>query len=726
MNTLSPFANGPGGPTDPYTCGPVVNNSNCGPNYDPTVAFMLGNAYQVVKYVALNMPFLQALNDNLSNLILLADSTEELLEVQSNLPALLELQSNLSQLLSLQVNLTQIVAVGNNIDAILAVNENETNIQAILDNIAAIELVGENIVNITAAGENIAAINAVVAALTDIQTANANIADISTVAGSIASVNAVATNLVKITNVSDNMETILAVEAKLPELEVIADDIERIVPIVDGLSEPNGSNSVMYLSGGIGAVPRSLQAKLREYISITDFGAISGTNCTLAINAAMQAAYTLGLPLFFPPGQWKVSDTAGAGAAIINPGVSCFGASKQRTMIVPDLDHPNTSDIFRVSPGVGVPLDFLFLREFMIYPSGLDGTARGKTALSFYMNGSGINAGCMKISGLHLLSGNDWSIYMENNGSANFQGNPSNIVICENSIWDGIAMVAAGDNVRIVDNVIRTSDGSVRPGIVYSGVNASGGVPAGLHIARNAMNCTGGLLLHNGGHMPVVEDNNYEQDRGPGTPSGAIIEFTGALAETGGGRIANNAFGVWGETTIGSYITMQKTTGMHIYGNRALAGKVVARGVTITSTCKETRIGSNQWGTQVTTVYEDNGVGTTGVFKPLVPNPSFSQAAGGNPLGCFEDELGQVRLQGLVDHPGLNIGGVLTILPEGKRPFFTQYFVAYGLTAAGTVQIDVIVAANGQVTVNPKNNMITRVSLAGITFLTTPTISSNV
>jgi len=81
---------------------------------------------------------------------------------------------------------------------------------------------------------------------------------------------------------------------------------------VSGISSvtlPLSSNDVTYTPAGTGAVATTVQAKLRQYVSVLDFGANTTpgtTDMTAAINAAI-AALSSGGVVFFPPGTYRVT-----------------------------------------------------------------------------------------------------------------------------------------------------------------------------------------------------------------------------------------------------------------------------------------------------------------------------------------------------------------------------------------------------------------------------------
>jgi hypothetical protein len=69
----------------------------------------------------------------------------------------------------------------------------------------------------------------------------------------------------------------------------------------------NNASSIVYTPGGSGAVQTTVQTKLREVVSILDFGGV-GDGAT-DNTAAMQAAHNTGKVVYYPAGEYRFSNT---------------------------------------------------------------------------------------------------------------------------------------------------------------------------------------------------------------------------------------------------------------------------------------------------------------------------------------------------------------------------------------------------------------------------------
>jgi hypothetical protein len=119
----------------------------------------------------------------------------------------------------------------------------------------------------------------------------------------------------------------------------------EINALVQALSTtPYGdAGNVSYIPAGVSAVATTVQAKLRETISVKDFGAVGNgvANDFGAIQAANNAAATLGKALFFPSGVYGVNITASG--ASLNQTTSWF-ANNDVTILRLDFGTTTSSN----------------------------------------------------------------------------------------------------------------------------------------------------------------------------------------------------------------------------------------------------------------------------------------------------------------------------------------------------------------------------------------------
>lgn len=80
---------------------------------------------------------------------------------------------------------------------------------------------------------------------------------------------------------------------------------KKIDSLLSGLASPHGATSVTFTPPGTGAVSRSVENKLRDVVSVKDFGAVG--DGVADDTAAIQAAYDASLGVRFPAGSYKTS-----------------------------------------------------------------------------------------------------------------------------------------------------------------------------------------------------------------------------------------------------------------------------------------------------------------------------------------------------------------------------------------------------------------------------------
>jgi len=94
---------------------------------------------------------------------------------------------------------------------------------------------------------------------------------------------------------------------------VLADSNDVVLATWDNITGINGTGiaanavNVVYDPAGVGAIPTTVQAKLRETVSVKDFGAVGDgmTDDTVAVQAALNAG--VGKTVYIPPGDYVIS-----------------------------------------------------------------------------------------------------------------------------------------------------------------------------------------------------------------------------------------------------------------------------------------------------------------------------------------------------------------------------------------------------------------------------------
>ncbi|ATW58130.1 hypothetical protein CNR35_00034 [Pseudomonas phage inbricus] len=247
MNTRTPFDTG---------------NSCCTANNDQIVDHLLGNAYQVVKFVAMRMPYIKTLSDNIDKLIAIADSLDKLNALQAKLPELLALREKLTQLMALYDHLDELLLISSNMTPLLTLYDNLDKINTLYTNIVAIQTVAQNIQAVLTVHNNIAAILNVNTNMAAVQNVDTNMASVKAVSTDMTSVKTVATNIASVNNVSTNMATIKAVEAKLPELSNISTNLDAALADNTAFKSATGSSKIGHTptTGGATTVEAELKA----------------------------------------------------------------------------------------------------------------------------------------------------------------------------------------------------------------------------------------------------------------------------------------------------------------------------------------------------------------------------------------------------------------------------------------------------------------------------------
>ena len=150
---------------------------------------------------------------------------------------------------------------------------------------------------------------------------------------------------------------------------------------------------VVYDPAGTGAVPTSVQAKLRETVSVKDFGAVGDgvADDTVAIQAAIDAVGTNGGCVNFPSGSYYLTNTL----EIINDKVYLKGVGTGASILTRDTDYGDTIYIHG-NDSTGTLLNNIGVSELSFYSSNL-------ITSGAHINANGVNK--MTIDNLYMNNG---------------------------------------------------------------------------------------------------------------------------------------------------------------------------------------------------------------------------------------------------------------------------------------------------------------------------------
>lgn len=462
------------------------------------------------------------------------------------------------------------------------------------------------------------------------------------------------------------------------------------------LASSSGASMIGFLQNSPLATAITAQAKMRQMLSVFDgFGVVGDgvADDTAALNKAFEAAYLLKKPLCWESGSFKVSEASvGAGYCLLNKGVSIYGDGSLRTVIVPAAGLSTAVTFMKIQPQSGAVLDFVELKDFMIYPGEAPNKYGGK-AILVDMTLAG-NATAFKMSGLYLSRGNDYSLTWITDATNNPQGGPANSVFERCSFWEGVNLINHGDSISFRNNVFRSTPGSGRVGLQAEGINASGGQPAQLNVTENNFDCDGGAFVAKNGLSGKFTNNNCEQTHGTGSASSAVIDIEGTASTSGWFEVSGNNVGIFGTAVVGHAIRVNNAAGAKVRDNRLLSAgpSFATNGILITPSATDTEVSGNEISTGFSVTILDSGVGSRGVPKFVTPLNGFGNLAGDQPLIVGKDPHGALWVAGSITCPVSASGQLFGSLPAGYRYAYRQRVsvsvIDGGNYVSGVVTID--------------------------------------
>ena len=412
---------------------------------------------------------------------------------------------------------------------------------------------------------------------------------------------------------------------------------------INGTGITSNASNVQYDPAGTGAVSTTVQAKLRQTVSVKDFGATGdgSTDDTTAISNAITYVSTNGGAVYFPAGTYKTSSTL----TISSPNVTLYGDNKDASIILANADSFNVITI-------GTGANYTEIRNLCVKGGATtDTTAQYSILCSTASTPTKVTIDNCRLtnanSGISIGSGTYWSV--TNNQFDTLIGKTSGrgygVLSPENSQFGiisgnhfvgttnngrhGVYLSVACSNTLVSNNIVDSFNQSA---FVISSTSAQPGC---------FQNVITSNIIRNGGTVGTVESSGIVIDGNCGyntVSNNNILNFqnSGIIANDAGmgGLCINNV--ISGNTIINAYLTgidiigakYTSITNNYIY-NASVSSAGTYRGIRITS--------AGSFGTQVcnSTKVVGNVSSGTGQASALqmntsAPVPTNTYIAGNN------------------------------------------------------------------------------------------------
>ena len=152
--------------------------------------------------------------------------------------------------------------------------------------------------------------------------------------------------------------------------------------VLDAVTGPAGAASVGYRPAGTGAVDTTVESKLREFVSVKDFGAV-GDGVT-DDTAAIQAAIDTGKDVIFPDASYKIAAPLQVGSQRLKGGVGIKWTNRAQSALLISGNH---AAFINKAGFPSFEIDGFYVRYGTVTPTDA-GTSSEKIAFKFTANGA--------------------------------------------------------------------------------------------------------------------------------------------------------------------------------------------------------------------------------------------------------------------------------------------------------------------------------------------------
>jgi hypothetical protein len=454
----------------------------------------------------------------------------------------------------------------------------------------------------------------------------------------------------------------------------------------DGVT-PGGFPGGGFLQAGSGAVVRTAQSKMRDVVSVKDFGAVGDgvADDTVAIQAAINYLSPLGGTLYFPRGAYIVSDANADNACLaVTAPIQFVGDGAFYTSIQPAAGVAGTVNTILVNPNSSYDQTLMSFRNLSLGNLST-GTRQGNHGIYCLTLNAGQNLPKFTVENCSIQQGGGYAIYHLNDPVDNLNGGMYAAYINNNTLKGGIRLENSGDSIVVSNNVLSGS---------YTGVYAALVTGASLLsiIDNNITTSNSAIVILSGMRVHILR-NNIEHYT-TGANSNAVIDIVASGGTYVAGTIQQNLVSAFGSTDANKLINISEARGTLIQDNTFLAGVAGITAIRVNSTCTDVRIGPNTYNAAVATKVTDLGTGTMGVAKTISLLNSWVEQTSADTPTFSKDLSGNVIIEGTIKNGTATPGTQLFQLPVGFRPRagtvkrFNAYSVGGGGAEFGYFQID--------------------------------------
>lgn len=452
-----------------------------------------------------------------------------------------------------------------------------------------------------------------------------------------------------------------------------------------------------YLAAGAGAIPRSVQSKLRElFTTPQDFAAVANGTADdgAKVRTALSSFAATGGVLRFLRGTYVVGASGGSCLPISAP-MNLVGDGGVYTAINPS-SATATDDTVSIAP------------------SAVDHTLAGISGLHLGNPSTGVRTGRYgvfadtQVAGRNLPKytmrdmvigqGSNAGFYHLNNVVNNANGGMYCALFQNNQFKGGIKLENSGDSISILHNILSGTGGLGVHAILATGASL-------LEIQSNNITTDQGAIKIASGSRFRILGNNIEHYAvgAVANNNSAVVNISGSTAVVYGGVIKENLMSGFSLTDATALLRIDNARGALVEDNVFLSSAAgLTTAITIGSLCQDIRIGANTYNAGITTKVSDNGVGTMGVVKTVtLLNSWVAYDVTHSPLEYIKSPGdGIVHLYGSIKSGTVTNGTVLGILPAGFRPLKTirahGFYVDTGVAKPCEINVD----SGGNITIN--------------------------